>query len=198
MVLVGSYCVLIQQTYDITTYVSFPEQKIILPDSRRIVSLSYCFHVMPFQWTPMIITMINIKQVQGKIVECEVDLRKTALVPQSQVYFSSLVPNEIYQHVDICIHVVIHVMQFIWGPKFSDVDMCFPVTSVPIEDFESNPRNCFFSRISSCCGDSLFSECHCVILGFLLPNIITSRCFKPKEIGITFISMLFTNSFQHL
>lgn len=94
MVLVGSYCVLIQ-TYDITTYVPFPEQEIILPDQKNS-TLSYCFHVMPFQWTPMIITIINIKQVQGKIVECEVDLRKTALVPQSQVYFSCLVPNEIY------------------------------------------------------------------------------------------------------
>lgn len=103
---------------------------------------------------------------------------------------------EIY--VDICMHVIIHVMQFIWGPKISDVDMCFPIISMPIEVFDSNPRNCFFPSVSSCCSDSLFSECHCVILGFLLPNIITSRCFKPKEIGITFISMLFTNSFRHL
>ena len=97
----------------------------------------------------------------------------------------------------VCIYVIIHVMQFIWGPKFSDVDMCFSVTRMPIEVFDSNPRNCFFPSVSSCCSDSLFSECHCVILGFLLPNIITSRCFKPKEIGITFKSLLFTNSFQH-
>lgn len=29
-------------------------------------------------------------EVQGKIIECEVDLRKTPLVPLSQVYFSAL------------------------------------------------------------------------------------------------------------
>ncbi|CAK8994921.1 unnamed protein product [Durusdinium trenchii] len=38
--------------------------------------------------TPIFVTTVKSDQVQGKIIECEVDLRKTPLVPLSQVYFS--------------------------------------------------------------------------------------------------------------
>ena len=43
----------------------------------------------PIQANPSTRNQATSSQVQGRIVECEVDLRKTALVPQSTVYFSS-------------------------------------------------------------------------------------------------------------
>ena len=36
---------------------------------------------------------LPIAEVHGKMVECEVDMRKTALVSRSQVYFSDLVAS---------------------------------------------------------------------------------------------------------